>query len=89
MPRYPVNVTHREIPRLVRAAKEAGATEVVIDNEGQIHIVLSIDAPAVSSSPPADAGGQVWTMSVARKKKRWSSRDATSWRDIPKHLLRR
>jgi len=83
MPRRPAKVTQAEIARAVRAAKNAGAAEVGIDSEGQIRVVLSLDAPVVSHSPPKD-DGHVWTMSVPGKKKRWSSRDATSWRDIPK-----
>jgi hypothetical protein len=88
MPRRPAKVTQGEIARVIRAAKEAGAAEVVIDGEGQIHIVLSLNAPVALASPPKDDDGQVWTLSVPRRKKRWSSRDATSWRDIPKRQLR-
>jgi len=88
MPRRPAKVTQGEIARVIRAAKEAGAAEVVIDGEGQIHIVLSLSAPVASPSPPKEDDGQVWTQSVPAKKKRWSSRDATSWRDIPKGQLR-
>jgi hypothetical protein len=86
MPRRSTRVNHREIANVIRAAKEAGAVEVVIGNEGQIRVVFSSDAPA--DSPPKDDGGHVWTMSVPGKKKRWSSRDSTSWRDIPKRQLR-
>jgi hypothetical protein len=31
MLRYPLNVDHREIGRLIRAAREAGAAEVIIE----------------------------------------------------------
>jgi hypothetical protein len=88
MPRRPAKVTQGEIARVIRAAKEAGAAEVVIDGEGQIHVVLSLSAPVASPSPPKDDDRQVWTQSVPAKKKRWSSRNATSWRDIPKCQLR-
>jgi hypothetical protein len=87
MPRRPAKVTQGEIARVIRAAKEAGAAEVVID-EGQIRIVLSPNVPAASASPSKEDDGPVWTMSAPARKKRWSSRDATSWRDIPKRLLR-
>jgi hypothetical protein len=86
-PRGPTKVTHDEIVRVIRAAKEAGAAEVVIDGEQQIRVVLSSDTPAISHSPPKD-DGHAWIMSVPQKKKRWSSRDSTSWRDIPKSKLR-
>ena len=88
MPRRPAKVTQGEIARVIRAAKEAGAAEVVIDGEGQIHIVLSLSAPVASPAPPKVDDGQVWTLSVPAKKKRWSSQDATSWRDIPKSQLK-
>jgi hypothetical protein len=89
MPRRPVKITQGEIARVIRAAKEAGAAEVVIDGEGQIRVVLSPNVSAASTSPSEeDDDGPVWTMSVPARKKRWSSRDATSWREIPKHLLR-
>jgi hypothetical protein len=48
-----------------------GATEVVIDGEGQIRVVLSLNAPLASPSPPKEDDGQVWTVSAC-KKKRWS-----------------
>lgn len=89
MPRRPAKVTQGEIARVIRAAKEAGAVEVVIDGEGQIRVVLSADVPAASMLPSKeDDDAPVWTMSAPAKKKRWSSRDATSWRDIPKRLPR-
>jgi len=89
MPRRAATITQSEIARLVRAAREAGATEVIIDGEGQIRIVLSPNVSAASTSPPdEDNEGTVWTMSAPTRKERWSSRDATSWRDVPKHLLR-
>jgi hypothetical protein len=87
MPRRSAKVAQGEIVRMIRAAKEAGAAEVVIDGEGQNHIVLSSNVLVTSPSPPKD-DGQVRTLSVPAKKKRWSSRDATSWRDIPKRQLR-
>lgn len=38
MPRRPAKITQGEIARVIRAAKQAGAAEVVIDGEGQIDI---------------------------------------------------
>jgi hypothetical protein len=89
MPRRAAKITQGEIACVIRAAREAGAAEVIIDSEGQIRVVLSPNVPAAPTSlSEYDDEGQVWTMSVPAKKERWSSRDATSWRDIPKHLLR-
>ena len=89
MPRRAAKTTQCEIARVIRAAKEAGAMEVIIDGEGQIRIVLSPNEPAASTSlSEEDDDCPAWTMSVPARKRRWSSRDATSWRDIPKHLLR-
>ena len=89
MPRRAAKITQGEIARVIRAAREAGAKEVIIDGQGQIRVVLSSNAPAAStSSSEATGEGPAWTMSVPARKERWSSRDATSWRDIPKHLLR-
>lgn len=87
MPRRPAKITQGEIARVIRAAKEAGAAEVVIDGEGQIRIPLSLNGVASPPSQECD-DGQAWTPSVLARKKRWSSRDATSWPDIPKQLLR-
>jgi len=88
MPRRAAKITQVEIARVIRAAKEAGAKEVIIDGQGQMRVVLSSNAPAASTSSSEATEGPAWTMSVPARKERWSSRDATSWRDIPKHLLR-
>ncbi|QHP69809.1 hypothetical protein EI171_22435 [Bradyrhizobium sp. LCT2] len=40
MPRRPAKVTQADIARVIRAAKEAGADEVIIDVSGQIRISL-------------------------------------------------
>ncbi len=57
MPRRPAKITQGEIARAIRAAKEAGAAEVVIDREGQIRVVLSLNATVTSTSPPKDEHG--------------------------------
>jgi hypothetical protein len=89
MPRRVAKITQGEIARVIRAAREAGAGEVIIDGLGQIRVVLSPKAAAASmSSSGENDEGPVWTMSAPARRKRWSSRDATSWRDIPGHLLR-
>jgi hypothetical protein len=41
MPRRPARVTQADIARALRAAKEAGANEVIVDNDGVIRIVLA------------------------------------------------
>ena len=89
MPRRAASIAQGEICRVIRSAREAGAAEAIIDGQGQIRVVLSPNVPAASTSPcDDDDEGPVWTMSAPTKKERWSSRDATSWRDIQKHLLR-
>ena len=81
MPRRVAKITQGEIARVIRAAKEAGAGEVIIDGQGQIRVVLSSKAPAASTSPSEETDdGPVWTMSVSARRERWSSRDSTSWR---------
>jgi hypothetical protein len=40
LPRRPAKVTQADIARTIRAAKEAGASAVVVDSEGNIRIVL-------------------------------------------------
>ncbi|WP_157083632.1 hypothetical protein [Bradyrhizobium manausense] len=40
MPRRPAKVTQADIARALRAAKEAGAGEVIVDAEGAIRISL-------------------------------------------------
>ena len=90
MPRRAAKITQGEVARVIRAAKEAGAAEVIIDGEGQIRVVLSPNVLTASTLPSEeDDDGPTWTMSSPVRKKRWSSRDATSWRDIPKRRLRR
>ena len=59
MLRCPAKVTQGEIARVIRAAKETGAAEVIIDSEAQIHVVLSSNAPVAWLSPPKDDDGQV------------------------------
>jgi len=73
---------------VIGAAKEAGAAEVIIDGEGQIRVVLSPDVSAASTSLSEEDDCPAWTMSVPARNGRWSFRDTTSWRDIPKDLLR-
>jgi hypothetical protein len=41
MPRRPAKVTQADIARAIRAAKETGAGEVMVDAYGQIHIAVS------------------------------------------------
>jgi hypothetical protein len=86
MPRCPAIITLSEILRIIRAANKVGAAEIIINREGEIRIVLASNAASASLS--TNGNDQVWTPSVPVKKKRWSSRDATSWRDIPKGRLR-
>jgi len=59
------------IARVIRAAKEAGAVEVIIDGEGQIRVVLSPNVSAASTLlSEEDDDGPTWTMSSPVRKKR-------------------
>jgi len=53
MPRRPAKVTQADIARAIRAAKEAGASEVTVDGEGVIRIALTASTapiePAIST----------------------------------------
>ncbi len=86
MPRCPAKITLSEILRIIRAANKIGAAEIIINGEGEIRVVLASNA--ASSALSTNGDDQVWRLSVPAKKKRWSARDATSWRDIPKGRLR-
>jgi hypothetical protein len=88
MPHRTANIAQVDITRLIRAAKAVGAVEVFMDMEGNIHVVLP-PGSYVATLAPTKSKDQVWELSTPHeKKKRWSSRDATSWRDIPKDKLR-
>lgn len=58
MPRRPAKVTQADIARAIRAAKEAGASAVIVDAEGTIRISLTTNA---SGPQPADDTDPVWT----------------------------
>ena len=61
MPRRPAKVTQADIARAIRAAKEAGASVVMVDGEGVIRIALTSAAPI---KPPNDSG-EIWVPSQA------------------------
>ena len=62
MPRRPAKVTQADIARAIRAAKEAGASEVTVDGEGVIRIALMAGAAPIK---PANDLDQEWTPSEA------------------------
>jgi hypothetical protein len=62
MPRRPAKVTQADIARAIRAAQEAGASAVTVDNEGVIRIVLTASAPPTKLATDVD---QEWTPSEA------------------------
>ena len=62
MPRRPAKVTQADIARAIRAAKEAGASAVSVDNEGVIRIVLTASTAPIK---PANGVDQEWTPSEA------------------------
>ncbi|MGJ5135744.1 MULTISPECIES: hypothetical protein [unclassified Bradyrhizobium] len=63
MPRRPAKVTQADIARAIRAAKEAGATEVVVDTDGVIRIALT--SSAQSTHQPKINFDEFWTPSEA------------------------
>jgi hypothetical protein len=54
MPRRPARVTQADIARAIRAAKEAGASEVTVDGEGVIRIALTVSSQTIGSSNNVD-----------------------------------
>ena len=62
MPRRPAKVTQADIARAIRAAKEAGASEVMVDGNGVIRIVLMEGAAPIQSATNLD---DVWLPSEA------------------------
>lgn len=62
MPRRPAKVTQADIARAIRAAKDAGASEVTVDCNGVIRIALT--SPALPAAPrnPLD---EAWVPSEA------------------------
>jgi hypothetical protein len=60
MPRRPAKVTQADIARAIRAAKETGADEVTVDNEGVIRIALTARA-----APKRSSNDIAWTPSEA------------------------
>jgi hypothetical protein len=65
MPRRPAKVTQADIARAIRAAKEAGASAVIIDGDGVIRIALTASAASIK---PANDSNQEWTPSEALKR---------------------
>ena len=62
MPRRPAKVTQADIARAIRAAKEAGAGEVKVDENGVIHIALTASAAPMEQQESNDTA---WTPSEA------------------------
>jgi len=50
MPRRQARVTQADIARAIRAAKQAGASEVTIDGRGVIRILLTVASPIAPAS---------------------------------------
>ena len=64
MPRRPAKVTQADIARAIRAAKEAGASVVMVDGEGEGVIRIALTASAAPIKPPNDSG-EIWVPSRA------------------------
>jgi hypothetical protein len=62
MPRRPAKVTQADIARAIRAAKEAGASEVTVDGNGVIRIVLMESAAPIERTSDLD---EAWVPSEA------------------------
>jgi hypothetical protein len=62
VPRRPAKVTQADIARAIRAAKDAGASEVTVDSEGVIRIAL---IAAIRPAVAARAAGDGWIPSEA------------------------
>lgn len=66
MPRRPAKVTQADIARVLRAAREAGASEVNVDSEGVIRIILPTSTGP--SQPESTSAGPEWTPSKALRR---------------------
>jgi hypothetical protein len=62
MPRRPAKVTQADIARAIRAAREAGASEVTVDEGGVIRIALTRGA---APTEPRESNDTAWTPSEA------------------------
>jgi hypothetical protein len=62
MPRRPAKVTQADIARAIRAAKEAGASAVTVDAEGNIRIALTASSAAIKPTNDLD---EIWVPSQA------------------------
>jgi hypothetical protein len=62
MPRRPAKITQADIARAIRAAKSAGASEVIVNSEGTIRISLG---PCSAVLAIVGDEGQDWTPSEA------------------------
>jgi len=62
MPRRPAKVTQADIARAIRAAKEAGASAVSVDADGDIRIALTASA---APTKPTKGLDEIWMPSEA------------------------
>ena len=62
MPWRPAKVTQAEIARAIRAAKDAGASAVMVDGEGIIRIALTGSGAPIQPKKDSD---EVWVPSEA------------------------
>jgi hypothetical protein len=59
MTRRPATITQADVARAIRAAKQAGATEVEVRVGGQTSIVIRIAPSTAPESPLEESGGIV------------------------------
>jgi hypothetical protein len=62
MPRRAAKVTQADIARAIRAAKEAGGSEVTVDGDGVIRIALASSAVPIRTGNGID---EMWAPSEA------------------------
>lgn len=59
MGRRPAAITQAEITRIVRAAKRAGAAEVVVKRGDEVSVVVRLTAPSTDEETPLAPVGEI------------------------------
>jgi hypothetical protein len=57
MPRRPAQITQADVARIIRAAKQAGASEVVVP-VGESNVVVRL-GPSTGSAKPLEPDGEI------------------------------
>jgi hypothetical protein len=56
MPRRPAQITQADVARIIRAAKQSGATEVEVRIGGQSSIVIRLNSSTAAEKPLEGSG---------------------------------